>query len=91
MNSFFWLSRFWRMPSDTDTVERFNSSTPSAMPLTYNTTSGRLVLAFAPLTRSPPGTVTSSATAKSLASGSAHFTSHTVTVFSPASGRTFTP
>ncbi len=34
MNSFFWLSRFWRMPSVTDTVERFSSSTPRAMPLT---------------------------------------------------------
>ena len=34
MNSFFWLSRFWRMPSATETVERFSSSTPSAMPLT---------------------------------------------------------
>ena len=79
------------MPSDTETVERFSSNTPNAMPLTYSTTSGRLVLALAPLTKSPPGTVTSSATAKSLARGSAHFTSHTVTVFSPASGRTFTP
>jgi hypothetical protein len=39
---FFWLSRFWRMPSDTETVERFSSSTPSAIPLTYSTTSGRL-------------------------------------------------
>jgi hypothetical protein len=34
MNSFFWLSRFWRMPSATETVERFSSSTPSAMPFT---------------------------------------------------------
>ena len=34
MNSGFWLSRFWRMPSDTDTVERFSSNMPRAMPLT---------------------------------------------------------
>ena len=34
MNSFFWLSRFWRMPSLTDTMERFSSSTPKAMPFT---------------------------------------------------------
>jgi hypothetical protein len=40
MNSFFWLSRFCRMPSDTDTLDRFSSSTPSAMPLTYRTMSG---------------------------------------------------
>ena len=95
MNSFFWLSRFWRMPSDTDTVERFSSSTPSAMPLTYSTTSGlfapAFVLALAPPARSPLRTVTSSATAKSLASASAQFTNHTVTVFAPTSGRSFTP
>ena len=34
MKIFFWLSRFWRMPSVTETVERFSSSTPSAMPFT---------------------------------------------------------
>jgi hypothetical protein len=35
------------MPSFTATLERFSSSTPRAMPLTYSTTSGRLVLALA--------------------------------------------
>jgi glyoxylase-like metal-dependent hydrolase (beta-lactamase superfamily II) len=34
MNSFFWLSRFWRMPSVTETMERFSSNTPRAMPFT---------------------------------------------------------
>ena len=41
MKIFFWLSRFWRMPSETETVERFSSSTPSAIPFTYRTMSGR--------------------------------------------------
>ena len=34
MKTFLWLSRFCRMPAATDTVDRFNSSTPSAMPFT---------------------------------------------------------
>ncbi len=87
MNAFFWLSRFWRIPSLTDTVERLSSSTPMAMPLTYSTMSGRLpdALALAPCT------VTSSAKAKWLACQSLQSTSQTVTVFSPTSGLSFTP
>ena len=72
------------MPSPPDTVERFNSSTPRAMPLTYSTRSGRLVFSF-------PVTVTSSAMAKSLSSGFDQSISQTVACRSPTSGRIFTP
>ena len=71
------------MPSVTDTVERFSSSTPRAMQLTYSTRSGRLAFS--------PAMVTSSATAKSLRSVCAQSISQTVVVCSPTSGLTFTP
>ena len=83
MKSGFWLSRFWRMPSLTDTVERFSSSTPSATPLTYRTRSGRFVFR--------PVTVTSSAMAKWLLPGFRQSINQTVTVCSLTLGLTFTP
>ena len=87
MKTFFWLSRFCRMPSATETVERFNSSTPSAMPFTYSTTSGRLPWALA----SAAGTVTSSAMAKWLFSGCFQSISQTVCDVLAHPGFTFTP
>ena len=83
MNSGFWLPMVCRMPSDTATLERFSSSVTSAMPLTYSTTSGRLVCW--------PSTVTSSATAKWLACGFSQSISQTVSCCSPTPGLTFTP
>ena len=53
------------------------------MPLTYSTMSGRLV--FGPMT------VTSSAKEKSLFPGFSQSITRTVTLCSPAPGRTFTP
>jgi hypothetical protein len=68
-------------------VDRFSSSTPSAMPLTYRTMSGRLVLALA----SAALTVTSSAMAKRFRSGCFQSMSQTVSVCAPTSALTFTP
>ena len=44
MNSFFWLSRFWRMPSPTDTEERFNSIMPSGDAVDIEDNVGALVV-----------------------------------------------
>ena len=74
-------------PLVTDTVDRFNSITPSAIPLTYNTTSGRFVDPAPVL----PTTVTSSATVDVLFNGCAQSINSTVSVSAPCSGFTFTP
>ena len=87
MNFFSWLSRFWRMPSATDTVEALqfeNAQGDAVVDVQHD------VRAFA---RSPPAdsTFTSSAMAKWFFSGCFQSISQTVCVFSPTSGFTFTP
>ena len=83
LNSGCWFDRLCRMPSPMLTRLFFSSSTPTAMPLRYSTRSGRRSWL--------PFSVTSSATAKSFASGCSQSTSCTVSVTRPASGFTGTP
>ena len=52
MNRCCWLSRFWRIPSVTETLARFNSRTTNAIPFTYKTTSGRFSLVLLMVTSS---------------------------------------
>ena len=78
MNFSFWFVRFWRIPSETETVERFSSKTPIAMPLMCSTRSGRLVCS--------PSRVTSSAMPKSLLCGFSQSMSRTVMCCSPVAG-----
>ena len=83
LNSGCWFERLWRMPSPMLTRLFFSSSTPTAMPFTYSTMSGRR--SWFPLS------VTSSAMAKSFFSGSCQLMRWTVSVTLPASVFTGTP